>query len=321
MTAATPDIPAAGARVLAIVGPTAVGKTAVAEAVAVHLGSEIVSADSMQVYRCMDIGTAKPAPAERLVPYHCLDLVDPGEEFSAALFQRHARVAIAEISARGLIPVLAGGTGLYVRAALDDMRFPAGETAENPVRERYEALAAEKGSQALWELLRDRDPTSAELIHPNNTRRVVRAFEMLELDGTSYAEQRQGFSARESVYDATIVGLTMEREALYRRIERRVDAMIAAGLLGEVEALLHAGFREALTANQAIGYKELVGVVEGRESLDEAVELIKRATRRYAKRQLTWFRADPRVIWVDVSDASAEDAVGAVLAALDCAHG
>lgn len=310
------DIPGAAARVLAIVGPTAVGKTAVAEEVAARLDSAIISADSMQIYRRMDIGTAKPAPAERRVPYHCIDLAEPGEEFSAALYQQAARVAIATISHHSRVPVLAGGTGLYVRAALDDWRFPPGETADNPVRERFETFAAEKGPQALWKLLESRDATSAALIHPNNTRRVVRALEMLEASGgPTYAEQHAGFGERKSVYDATIVGLTMERAALYERIEERVDAMLAAGLLSEVEELLAAGFRDALTAAQAIGYKELVGVIESGEDMDEAVALIKRSTRRYAKRQLTWFRADPRVIWVEVTKSSIEEAADAVMAA------
>jgi tRNA dimethylallyltransferase len=303
-------------RVLAVVGPTAVGKTALAEELAVRLSGEIVSADSMQIYRGMDIGTAKPAPDERRVAYHCLDLADPGEPFSAALFQRAAREAIAGVASRGSLPVVAGGTGLYVRAALDRMEFPKGEQADNPRREAYEAFAAENGPDALHELLAQRDPDSAAAVHPNNTRRVIRALEMAD-EGVSYAEQAAGFSARESVYDVCMIGLTMEREALYARIDARVDAMISAGLLGEVERLLEAGLREALTASQAIGYKEFVPVIEDGADLGEAIDAVKQASRRYAKRQLTWFRSDPRIAWIDVGELTGAQAADAAADRLD----
>jgi len=302
--------------VLAVVGPTAVGKSVLAERLALRRDGEIVSADSMQVYRGMDIGTAKPAPEGRLVPYHCLDLVEPGEPFSAALYQAEARRAIEDIATRGRMPVVCGGTGLYVRAALDRMEFPPGDQQGNSVREHYEEYCRAHGAEALHVLLASRDPRSAAMIHANNSRRVVRALEMSD-QGLSYASQREGFSAREGVYTARYLGLTMEREALYRRIDMRVDEMLEAGLLGEVEELLAAGFRDALTAGQAIGYKELVPVVEGVAPLDEALVAVKQASRRYAKRQLTWFRADPRVAWLDVTDMSPSDAVEAALEALD----
>ncbi len=297
-------------------GPTAVGKTAVAEEIAVHHHTEIVSADSMQVYRGMDVGTAKPPLGERRVPYHCLDLVDPGEPFSAALFQQHARAAISRIAADGGLPIVAGGTGLYVRAALDGFEFPSGEQTDNPLRARFEALAAEKGPDALHAHLREVDPDSAALIHPHNSRRVIRALELHE-EGVSYAQRSAGFSVRESLYDVCMVGLTMERAFLYERIDARVDAMIALGLVGEVESLLAHGFREALTATQAIGYKELVAVVEDDASFEQAVGAIKQATRRYAKRQLTWFNADPRIRWLDVTELSPEEATAQALGAID----
>lgn len=292
-------------RVLAVVGPTAVGKSALAERLAATIGGEIVGADSMQVYRGMDIGTAKTPPASRLVPHYCVDLVDPGEPFSAALYQRVAREAIEEIASRGQTPVLAGGTGLYVRAALDDWTFPTGEAGTGQ-RERLEALSREIGPHAMHARLNEIDPEAASLIHPNNVRRVIRALEMAG-HGVSYAEQTGGFARRESVYDAVFLGLTMDRELLYRRIAQRVDGMLEAGLLTEVRRLLSRGYREALTAAQAIGYKELVPVVEGHADLAEATEDIKRATRRYAKRQLTWFRADPRVRWLDVTGLTTGD--------------
>ncbi|GAB4286533.1 MAG: tRNA (adenosine(37)-N6)-dimethylallyltransferase MiaA [Coriobacteriia bacterium] len=294
-------------RVLAIVGPTAVGKTALADRLASLARGEVVSADSMQVYRGMDVGTAKPSCAERSVAYHCLDLIEPGEPYSAALFQSDARSAIDDIAGRGCLPVVTGGTGLYVRAALDDMRFPQGEL-HTEARRRLEALADQLGPEGIHDVLADRDPESAALIHPHNLRRTIRALEMAE-QGVSYAEQAARFRERHAIYDTFWLGLDMQREALYARIDARVDDMIAAGLIEEVRRLLDEGYRCALTATQAIGYKELVPVLEGRADVSDAVAAIKQATRRYAKRQLTWFRSDPRVNWLDVTDSSPAESV------------
>ncbi len=292
-------------RVLAIIGPTAVGKSTLAEDLALRLDGEVVSADSMQVYRGMDIGTAKLPEDQRRVPHHCLDLVEPGQDFSAALFQRFARVAIGQIAERGRLPVVAGGTGLYVRAALDDMKFPYGES-KNPVREQLEALATEIGAHALHARLAQIDPESAAMIHQNNLRRTIRALEMTH-EGASYALQARGFSNRESVYDTRFIGLEMQREALYARIDARVDEMLEHGLLDEVRGLLDSGFRDALTAAQAIGYKEMVSVIDGTEALEEATHKIKQASRRYAKRQLTWFRSESRIAWIDVTELKPQD--------------
>ena len=293
-------------------GPTAVGKSTAAERVALACDGQIVSADSMQVYRGMDIGTAKTPASKRLVPYHCVDVVDVGVAYSAALFQRDARAAIAAIRAVGSLPMVVGGTGLYVRAALDDMDFPAGD-ASSPLRTELELLAAEEGPAALHERLRGIDPEAAALIHPNNVRRVVRALEMAA-SGTSYASQAAGFPVRRAHYPRTLfLGLTMERSTLYGRIDARVDAMLEAGLLAEVGRLLAEGHREALSASQAIGYKELVPVLDGQRPLEQAVYAIKQSTRRYAKRQLTWFRADPRITWIDVTGLSLDDAVSVVI--------
>jgi len=289
-------------RVVAVVGPTAVGKTALAEELAIRLGGEIISADSMQVYRMMDIGTAKPRPSDRHTDYHCIDLADPDQLFSAALYQKVARTAISQVSARGSLPIVAGGSGLYVRAALDDWSFPPGE-AESPERQRLEALARDVGAEGLHSRLHEIDPESAAIIHPANVRRTMRALE-IAAQGGSYAEQARLFSERRSIYDTVFLGMTMDRQTLYDRIDQRVDAMISAGLVEEVRRLLDAGFREALTAAQAIGYKELVPVIEKERELAEAIEGIKRATRRYAKRQLTWFRADRRIRWIDVTGHS-----------------
>ena len=303
-------------RVLAVVGPTCSGKTALAEELALRLGGEVVSADSMQVYRGMDIGTAKLPPDQRRVPHHCLDLVDPGTPYSVALYQRDARAAIDGVLSRGLLPVVAGGSGLYVRAAIDDMRFPPGDAA-SPARVRYEKILREQGGVALHELLITLDPDSAALIHPGNARRVVRALEMLEEDGPTYAEQHAGFGQRTSVYAAMHIGLSVDRVALYARIDARVDEMIAAGLLDEVRRLLREGFREALTAPQAIGYKELVPVIEDGADIAEAAGSIKSATRHYAKRQLTWFRADPRVTWLDVTASSPSETAAAAVTLIE----
>lgn len=300
---------------IAVVGPTASGKTRLADALASHYGGEVVTADSMQVYRGMDIGTAKPAPAERSVNHHCLDIVEPGEPFSAALYQRIARSVIDRLIDEGSVPVVAGGTGLYVRAALDEMAFPSGDST-SVTRTRIEALAREIGPVALHERLRTLDPRSASLIHPNNVRRTIRALEMAEA-GVSYADQAEGFSTRREHYSTAFLGLTMRRDALYARIDRRVEDMLSAGLLDEVRALLDRGFRDALTAAQAIGYKEFVGVLEGTLRLEDAVAAVKQATRRYAKRQLTWFRSDPRVRWIDVTDMSSRQILSRALELLE----
>lgn len=288
--------------IVAVVGPTASGKSDLAQEIALAMDGEVVSADSMQVYRGMDIGTGKVPASERRVPHFGLDLVDPGEPYSAALFQAYARQAIADIDGRGKQAVLAGGTGFYVRAALDDFRFPAGEQVGNPVRDKWQRFCAEHGNQALWEQLAQRDPASAELIHPNNAVRVVRALELLE-EGESYAQQKQALAQVGEWAPAVRVGLAVEPAELAARIDRRVDAMFDAGLVGEVQGLLDRGFEEAVTAGAAIGYKEVVAALRGQCSLDEAREAIKVATRRYAKRQRTWFRADKRIRWFDAGNA------------------
>ena len=302
--------------VLAVVGPTCVGKTALAEELALRHGGELVSADSMQVYRGMDIGTAKAPRVGSRVTQWCVDLVDPGTAYSAAMYQVDAREAIDAILSRGGLPVVVGGSGLYIRAALDDMRFPPGD-AGSATRAHYETVLGSSGSTALHALLAARDAPSSVLIHPANARRVVRALEMLDAGGPTYSEQHAAFHKRTPIYEAVHIGLSMDRATLYARIGARVDRMLSDGLLDEVRGLLDAGFRQALTAPQAIGYKELVPVVEDDADALQAAEAIKRATRRYAKRQLTWFRADPRVRWLDVTTLSASAAVDAAEALIE----
>ena len=289
--------------VIAILGPTASGKSDLAQHVALELGGEVVSADSMQVYRGMDIGTAKIAVDQMLVPHHLIDILDPGEPFSAQIFQELARNCFAEIWDRGKIPILCGGTGLYVQAALEDMRFPKGDQTHNPVRARYEALAKTQGPEYVWGVLKAADPESAGLIHPNNLRRVIRALEMHE-QGISYARQVDGMKCLPEVVPSLRFGLRRDPAFLVERIERRVDRMFEQGLIDEVRSLLDKGLRDALTAPQAIGYKEIVCALDGDISMDEASELIKTATRRYAKRQRSWLRRDSRLTPID---ADAED--------------
>lgn len=301
--------------VVCIVGPTASGKTDAAQLVAQALGGEVVSADSMQIYTGMDIGTGKLPVAERIVPHHGFDLVAPGEPYSAALFQTYARACFRDIAERGRRAVLCGGTGLYVRAAIDAYEFPAGDQVENPVREQWTAFAEAHGAQALWEELRRRDPESAAVVHPHNVRRVVRAFELLA-EGRSYAEQKRNLASLGQAVPAVQFGLAVTPEVLARRIDARVDAMVEAGLVDEVRGLLDAGLREGVTAPQAIGYKEIVEALEGRRTMDEAVAAIKQATRRYAKRQRTWFRRDGRIQWIDADGGDARAIADEILARL-----
>lgn len=288
-------------KVIAIVGPTGSGKSGLADRLAHTLGGEVISADSMQIYRGMDIGTAKTPPHQRSVPYHGIDLVDPGTPFSAALYQEVARAALDDIRVRGSVPIICGGTGLYLRAALDDFTFPEGPSGRSRKRDDLEQQALALGPDRFHGLLMQRDPDSALLIHPHNTRRVVRAFEMLE-EGTSYAQQYAGFSSYEAVYPTRFIGITVEPTALYETIGRRVDSMIERGLLDEVRALIDAGFIKGVTARQAIGYKEFVSVLTGERPLEQAIDEVKQSTRRYAKRQRTWFKRDGRIRWIDATD-------------------
>lgn len=306
--------------VIAVVGPTASGKSSLADLLARRLTSEVVSVDAMQVYRGMDIGTAKTPSAERLVPLRMVDVCDPSDDYSVQLFQRDCRAVVDKLLGQGKVPVLCGGTGLYLNAVIDDMQFPAGEKGAKE-RSVYEGMAEEFGADRVYRLLLERDPASAALIHPNNVRRVVRALEMLD-EGVSYAEHNKGLHKRAAWYRSLVFGLSMPRELLYRRIEERVDLMIEQGLVEEVRGLYDAGALGNTTAGQAIGYKELVGYLDGSLSLENAVDAIKMRTRRYAKRQISWFKNDPRVEWVDISEVSLEEAADHILTRLDeCAEG
>lgn len=284
--------------VIAIVGPTASGKTDLAQALALRLNGEVVSADSMQVYRGMDIGTGKLPPEDRVVAHFGFDLVDPGEPFSAALFQDYARTAFDDIASRGKRAILCGGTGFYVRAAIDGYEFPKGEQVGNALRYELNVFARENGCEALWRKLEQKDPESASIIPPRDVKRVVRAFELLE-EGTSYARQKSKLASIPQVVPAVLLGLAVDPNILRKRIDDRVDRMFDKGLVTEVKGLLDAGFRDGITAPQAIGYKEIVGALDGTQSMEEAKQQIKTATHRYAKRQRTWFRKDRRIHWLN----------------------
>lgn len=294
-----------------IVGPTASGKSSLAELVASKLGSSVISVDAMQVYRGMDIGTAKTPEGERKVPLLMVDVADVSDDYSVQRFQVDARRCVEAELDGGRIPVLCGGTGLYLNAVIDKMEFPAG-TIGSERRSAYERLAAEEGSDALYQLLASRDPESAALIHPHNVRRVVRALEMLD-EGVSYAKHHEGLSTREPYYDARVWGLRMDRSRLYERIDRRVDQMFDEGLVQEVQSLVPLGLSADKTSGQAIGYKEVLEALDGACSLEEARENVKRRTRHYAKRQLSWFGHDKRVRWIDLDKTTQNEAVRAIV--------
>lgn len=298
-------------QVIAITGPTASGKSPLADEVALRFGTDVISADAMQVYRGMDIGTAKTPMAERAVPLQLVDIVDPDQAYSAALYQRDARDLIDNHIEKGKLAILCGGTGLYIQAALEDMRFPQGEV-DDARRTRYNDMAESLGAAGIYQLLVERDPLSAEQIHPNNVRRVIRALEMAD-EGVSYAQQRSGFAQRTPVYSSLTFALTMDRGALYERIDRRVDAMMDQGLVDEVSALIEHGMSNALTSRQAIGYKEIIDALSGLTTMEEAVALIKQRSRRYAKRQLSWCRRDPRTIWIDMDAYSLDRAASFIV--------
>ena len=286
-------------KIIAVAGPTASGKSALALELCKRLGGELVSLDSMQIYKGLDIGTAKPTKAEQAeVRHHMIDICDPREKFSAADFAERAHGVIADIRSRGKRVLLCGGTGLYLDTVLGRLDFGEIESNEK-LRRDLIAFAEKNGADALYERLVKIDPQAAEKIHKNNVRRVARAIEIYELTGKTKTEHdREAIS--DSPYDSLIIGLDYnDREVLYSRINRRVDLMIDAGLETEVRSLLSEGSLSAdSTAGQAIGYKEMLGYVAGEYTLEDAIEKIKLGTRRYAKRQLTWLRRNPEINWL-----------------------
>ncbi len=292
-----------------LTGPTAAGKTALSLSLAQRIGGEIISADSMQVYRGMDIGSAKlPEDERRGIPHHLLDVKEISEPFDVTEFVRLAQDAAEAIFARGGIPILAGGTGFYLQAFLKGIDFSEGDP-DHALREELTALAEKEGREAVWSLLQAEDPAAAKGLHPNNVKRVIRALEYHRQTGRSITEANEEQAAALSPYTFAYFVLMLPREELYQRIDLRVDEMFAEGLVQEVKALKESGIPFGTTARQAIGYKEVLDALDGLCSMEEARARIKLNTRHYAKRQLTWFRREKDVIWLNKRDYPHEDAI------------
>lgn len=286
-------------RVIAVVGPTAVGKTKLSIDIARRLNTEIISGDSMLVYRNMDIGTAKPDLAERNgVTHHLIDILDPAEEYSVADFQKNAALLIEQLNNQNKIPIIAGGTGLYVKALLEGYRFNT-EAANEKLRQELQNLAADKGPETLYNRLTALDPKTASRLHPNDVRRVIRAIEVIMSSGRSVSQEKEGRTA--CIYDTAVIGLMMERPLLYRRIDRRVEIMIEQGLISEVASLLNRGISPGAQAMKGIGYKEVICYLKGEADLPATVSAIQQATRNFAKRQMTWYRRMPYIEWFDAA--------------------
>lgn len=289
-------------KLLVLIGPTAVGKTKMSIELAKEFGCEIISGDSMQVYRGMDIGTAKISADEMEgIPHHLIDIHEPDHPYSVAEFQEQSRRLITEIAGRGKLPFLVGGTGLYVESVCYGYQFS--ETgADEAFRDEQLRYANENGAEALHRKLADVDPETADRLHPNDLRRVVRALEVFHMTGIPLSAQLAP-QTKQSPYDLCLVGLTMDRQMLYNRIEERIDLMLNQGLVDEVAALMDKGYAPGLVSMQGLGYKEIVSHLNGEFSYEEAVVLLKRDTRRFAKRQLSWFRHMKDIEWVDVTDS------------------
>lgn len=287
--------------VIFIAGPTAVGKTKFAIAVANHFNGEIVSADSMQIYKMMDIGSAKPTPEElAMAKHHLVDVIDPRASFSVAEYQELAKKHIRQIQENKHIPIISGGTGLYINSLIYDMDFSVIPRKEG-FREKLEQEAIEFGNEYVHDKLRRLDTKSADRIHPNNIKKVIRAIEVAESTGEGMKAFKESF-VKTSAYPCILTCLTRNREELYDRINKRVDLLVEAGLLDEIEMLLDQGLTEDHISMKGIGYKEMIGHLHGEYGLDEAIDKIKKNTRHYAKRQLTWFRRYPDIKWINISD-------------------
>lgn len=284
-----------------LTGPTAVGKTKLSIALAKAIGGEIISADSMQVYRHMDIGSAKIKPEEMQgVPHYLVDVLEPDEDFHVVRFQQMAKNAMKEIRGRGHIPVLVGGTGFYIQAIVNDIDFTENEAS--PLRKELEGLAAEKGAVWLHEELQKVDPESASAIHAHNVKRVIRALEFYRMTGQKISQHNEEQRRRSSPYNFAYFVLNDDRAKLYARIEQRIDEMLEQGLVDEVKALKEMGCRRGMVSMQGLGYKEILAYLDGECTLEEAVDILKRDTRHFAKRQLTWFKRERDVIWLNKED-------------------
>ena len=292
-----------------LTGPTAVGKTALSIGLAKAVDGEIISADSMQVYRKMNIGTAKIEPSEMQgVRHHLIDILDPGEEFNVVLFKRYALEAMEDIYSRGKIPVIVGGTGFYIQALLYDIDFEDNDN-DMSYREELQRLAAEKGNSHIHNMLSKVDPESAEKIHENNVKRVIRALEFYRKTGMKISEHNETEAQKESPYNFEYFVLNDDRSKLYDRIDRRIDIMLEQGLEAEVRQLVSEGYSRELVSMQGLGYKEIIDYIQGRCSFDEAVYTLKRDTRHFAKRQITWFKREKQVTWVNKNEYDSESSI------------
>ena len=286
-------------KLVVLTGPTAVGKTKLSIELARRIGGEIISADSMQVYKHMDIGSAKIRPEEMEdIPHFLVDELEPSEEFNVVVFQQKTKQYMEEIYKRGHIPILVGGTGFYIQAVLYDINFSKDDD-NHEIREELENLAKEKGAEYLHEELRKIDPASAEAIHANNVKRVIRALEYYKLTGQKISQHNEEQHQKESPYDFSYFVLNDHRELLYERIDKRVDEMVTEGLVEEVQKLKNMGYNRSFVSMQGLGYKEILSYLDGEISLEEAVYILKRDTRHFAKRQITWFKREKEVIWVN----------------------
>lgn len=280
-------------------GPTAVGKTKLSIALAKAVNGEIISADSMQVYRHMDIGSAKIRADEMGgVPHHLIDICEPDEEFNVTIFKEKCEEALQGIYERGHIPIVTGGTGFYIQALLRDITFTENET-DGAYREELEKLAEVEGPEALHAQLEEIDPVSAQMIHPNNIKRTIRALEYYHLTGELISRHNERERAKANAYNACYFVLNDERDKLYRKIEQRIDEMLEMGLVDEVRSLKEKGYHRGMVSMQGLGYKEILDWLDGKCTYEQAIEILKRDTRHFAKRQLTWFRREPEVIWVE----------------------
>lgn len=300
-------------KIVALAGPTAVGKTEFAIKLAEELDGEIISCDSMQLYKYMDIGSAKPTPEEmRRARHHLVDIIDPREDFSVAQYQKLAKDAISDILSRGRLPIISGGTGLYLNSLLYDMDFSS-SPGDFTYRRELEALAEEKGSGYLHSMLAEQDERAASLIHPNNTKKIIRALERLK-KGEESVRQFSDIRTETSDYDVILIGLTRNRDQLYDRINKRVDVLVEQRLFQEVQKLAALGLTADNISMKGIGYKEIFAYLDGRYTMEDAIDKIKKNTRHYAKKQLTWFRRYGKMEWCNISDFdSDEDAAEEVI--------
>ena len=289
-------------KIIVIVGPTAVGKTYVSVKLAEKLNTEIISADSMQIYKGMDVGTAKITEEEKQgIIHHMIDIVNPNEDYSVSEFKNDAEVIIDRLLAENKIPVIVGGSGLYVNSLIYDLDFGKVKS-DKKLREYYTCYYKEHGEDALYDKLLKVDPKAAQKIHKNNVKRVIRALEVYDVTGKKFSELNTDIRKPSTKYDCILIGLSMERKALYERINQRVDEMLSSGLVDEVRSLIEKGYSKDLVSMRGIGYKEIISYLEGTRDYDEAVSILKRNTRRFAKRQHTWFLKDSKVRWFSMDN-------------------